>query len=127
MARKRDSEIVKALHANDLGYQQCEWESAGERCRYPGSMSTNTHEGGPYFCREHFACKDPMWGATVVEASRDYRHVEPGGPEYLAAATQKAKAALEGSGMARQPGESFDAYRKRCVRFVKESKLMRAA
>lgn len=121
MPRKK-SEIAKALSSqarHPLGYQQCEWE-AESQCLYPGSLSTNLHEGGPYYCREHFACKDPVWGATVVEASKDYRHIVPGSAEYLAQATRTAQEGLKASGMERRPGELFSIYRGRCMRFMRE-------
>lgn len=93
--RRPPPEIAKALRGPDLGYQQCEWLS-NVRCRYP------------------------VWGATVVEASQDYRHIIPGSPEDLARATRIAQESLEAQGMSRQPNESFEAYRKRSMRYVRE-------
>jgi hypothetical protein len=64
-------------HANSdrlLGYQQCDWNSDGERCRYPGSISPHPGKGGPWYCRMHFGCEDMSFGAEVVIASRDYKH-----------------------------------------------------
>ena len=119
MARKK-SELVKALEnqAQPLGYQQCEWLAGTERCHYPGSMSTNTGSGGPYFCRLHFACSDPIYGADVVAASRDYKH--PTEAESMAAHTQQAKANLEAYGLARGETEAFSAWRKRCMQWVRQ-------
>ena len=74
MARKDESSALSFRASNPAGYQQCDWDSAGRRCRYPGSISTNTGAGGPYFCRLHFGCADPIFGAQIVEASQDYQH-----------------------------------------------------
>jgi len=67
-----------------LGYPQCEWQAGGERCRYPGSVSSN---GKAWFCRGHYACSDPVTGAAIVEQSRAYKHVSPSD---TTAATKKA-------------------------------------
>jgi hypothetical protein len=56
----------------ELGYIRCEWTANGERCRYPGSLTTNTRAGGPWYCGPHFRCKDPIAGLDILEASRDY-------------------------------------------------------
>jgi len=64
-------------YANEaLGYVQCDWRSS-ERCRYPGSLSSNPGPGGPWYCRAHFDCRDPIAGADIVQASMDYRHSDP--------------------------------------------------
>lgn len=108
-----------------LGYQQCEWQAWGEQCRFPGSMTTNTHEGGPYFCRAHFACDDPAFGAQVVEQSRDYKH--PTEQEINAAHVKRAKEALKLIGLDRRADESFEAWRKRMVVFIKQAKIVKRA
>jgi hypothetical protein len=100
-----------------LGYQQCEWESSGERCTYPGSISTNTKEGGPYYCRLHFGCRDGAYGAQIVEASRDYRH--PTEAEILAEHTQRAHKSLKELGLERREGETVSAWIKRTAGYVK--------
>lgn len=87
-----------------LGYQQCEWTHATDRCRYPGTLSTNTGQGGPYYCRLHFACIDPIFGAQVVDASFDYVHETV--QERVDKATAEARANLERMGLGRMAGES---------------------
>jgi len=69
-------------------YPACSWTSNGVRCRYPGSMSTTTlaQPDSPWFCSAHFDCTDPVFGALVVEASRDYVHQRSNLPEVQAAA-----------------------------------------
>lgn len=57
-----------------LGYQRCEWVSDGLRCKYPASLTHSTHGSGPWYCRLHFECGSASYGASVVQASRDYRH-----------------------------------------------------
>lgn len=92
-----------------LGYQQCEWDSGGVRCKYPGSLTTNTHEGGPYYCRHHFGCDDPIFAADVVEASQDYRRETDA--EVVARMNAEAKKNLaEKYGLVRGESESSKAY-----------------
>lgn len=55
-----------------LRYIRCEWVSDYERCRYPGTLSPNTRGGGPWFCRGHFGCDDPVLGAQIVSQSNNY-------------------------------------------------------
>jgi hypothetical protein len=120
MARKR-TEIQEALaqqsSSTPLGYQQCEWMAGDERCRYPGTMSTNTHEGGPYYCRLHFGCDDGMWGATVVTASRDYVHPTPA--DINAAHAARANAYAAEQGLNRHPDESRQMWIRRVMVWVK--------
>jgi len=117
MPRKK-YELVEALTptSQPLGYQQCEWV-AGEQCRYPGSISTNTHEGGPYFCRLHFGCDDGHWGATVVEASKDYLH--PTDAELRAEHTKRANAYAAEQGLERHADESRQMWVRRVMVWVK--------
>lgn len=78
------------------GYIQCDWVSGGTRCRYPGSLSSNTGPGGPWYCRPHYDCKDAMLGASIVDASADYTHQVPG---RTAEDTARAKAYCESLGL----------------------------
>lgn len=77
MARKTKLLPTETGSSNGLGYQQCHWNSDGERCRYPGSLS-NTAYGDPkdtvWHCSLHFDCGDAFEGAAIVSASRDYQH-----------------------------------------------------
>lgn len=100
-----------------LGYQQCEWLSGQARCKYPGSISTNTREGGPYYCRLHFGCESGHFGSQIVEASRDYQH--PTAEEVSAKHTLEAKERLKDKGLLRLPGESPEAFRARCMAWMK--------
>lgn len=85
---------------NTLGYPQCEWESSGERCRYPGSMSSNIG-GGSWYCRLHYDCKSSSEGAQFVAASRDYRH--PTRDELVREATEEARKATGGQRLKHVP------------------------
>jgi hypothetical protein len=120
MARKKN-EAVEALrqqsNPHPLGYQQCEWMAGEVRCRYPGSISTNTHEGGPYYCRLHFGCDDGSWGATVVEASKDYTH--PTQAEINAEHVKRAKSFMAQHGLARHPDESLPMWTRRVMVWIK--------
>lgn len=59
-----------------LGYIQCDWVAGNNvRCRYPGTLSRSTQGTGPWYCRGHYGCDDPVAGADIVEASADYRHM----------------------------------------------------
>jgi hypothetical protein len=107
------------------GYQQCEWIAANEQCRYPGSITTNTHEGGPYFCRLHFGCDDGHWGAQIVEASRDYKHLSLA--ELIQEQTERAKENLRAKGLARRPDETPGAWRKRMIAFWKSCVINKRA
>lgn len=125
MVRRRDPEIDKALGSTaawPLGYQQCEWES-GERCKYPGSMSTNTHAGGPYYCRLHFGCESAQLGAIIVEASRDYHHPTP--EDIARTHAEGVRARLGPLGLLRQPDETVIAYRARTLEWMKSKATYR--
>lgn len=123
MARKRpESELVRALHeTTGLGYRQCEWISDNRRCLYPGSISTNTHEGGPWYCGLHFQCDSASFGATVVDASRDYRHPTP--EEMEAEHLERAKASLKARGLDRRPDETVRQWVHRTARTIGEPKF----
>lgn len=73
MAGKR---LLPTPSAPELGYVQCEWTDGSNRCRFPGSRSSSTGNGS-WFCTAHFDCRDPLMGATIVQASMDYRHQTP--------------------------------------------------
>jgi hypothetical protein len=98
----------REVNHHPLGYQQCEWESNGERCKFPGSMSTNTHSGGPYFCRLHFACDDPAYGSQVVEGSRDFHRETT--QEAIDRLTAEARKSLAERGLQKRKGESLSSY-----------------
>lgn len=55
----------------DLNRFRCEWEANGERCHNPGTSTTNTLGGGPWFCSPHFGCSSGALGQAIVEESRD--------------------------------------------------------
>jgi hypothetical protein len=115
MARKRqESELVQALQratSDSRGYRECEWKSDGRQCRYPATMSTNTHEGGPWYCCHHFGCDSAAFGAQVVDASRDYRHPTP--EEIEAERMIEVRASLKAKGLDRQPNEDVRIWRAR--------------
>lgn len=58
---------------------QCCYESSGERCRYPGTMSLTTLGEGPWFCRWHFGCESGLFGERIVIESRNYRPLDARG------------------------------------------------
>lgn len=70
----RQQRATSAPQPHPLGYPQCDWRSSGERCSYPGTMSTNQKGEPPFFCSAHFDCSDPILGADIVERSRSYQH-----------------------------------------------------
>jgi len=51
--------------------ESCAWVS-DRRCNYPATMSSTTLGEGPWYCQFHFECSDPIAGADIVAASRDY-------------------------------------------------------
>lgn len=53
-----------------LDQHRCEWLSNGERCHWPGSCSTDTHGGGPWYCTAHNDCDDMEKGLRIVVESR---------------------------------------------------------
>lgn len=57
-------------------YPPCSWSVDGEPCRYPGTMTKSTlaEPDTQWFCSKHFDCEDPVAGADIVAASRDYVH-----------------------------------------------------
>lgn len=63
-----------------LGYPQCDWQSDGKRCRYPGTLTSSTlaESSTLWFCFGHFECHNPVMGADIVQASQDYQHVPTG-------------------------------------------------
>lgn len=51
---------------------RCSWVSGGNRCKYPGTIthSTLADSSTKWFCRFHFDCEDPIYGARVVDVSQ---------------------------------------------------------
>lgn len=104
MARKTNP-AVAALQAQPGGYKTCDWETSGERCRYPASIDGR-------WCTEHYRCDDPIWGGHVVAASRDYRHLSERERHELAnqRLMENANAYLAKNGLTKRPGESSKDY-----------------
>lgn len=48
-----------------------------ERCHYPGSVSHDTHGGGPWYCRHHFFCSEQSEGGRIVAQSRKWKPGDP--------------------------------------------------
>lgn len=94
-----------------VSYRTCEWSSDSRQCRYPGSISPNTRDGGPWYCALHYACDSAAYGAEVVRASMDYRH--PTIEELQAERTVAALESLKAKGLDRQPSESSKDWMKR--------------
>lgn len=106
---------VGVLRDETLGYIRCSWFAGGERCRFPGTMSTNVKGGGPWFCSAHHRCSDPIAGADVVEASRGYHH--PGVHEADIAHGERAAARCRALGL-RTVAEKRAWLRENVRRFV---------
>lgn len=66
---KRDLPMMPSTAVDDPNRLRCEWVSEGRRCRFPGGISPHTNGTGPWYCRFHFNCADPKYGAEVVEQS----------------------------------------------------------
>jgi hypothetical protein len=52
---------------------RCSWLAGIEQCHYPGAISHGTKGDGPFYCRHHFFCGDPVTGQRIVEESRDWQ------------------------------------------------------
>lgn len=104
---------LKRIPQERVTYSQCEWSTDSQLCRYPGSMG-----GGPWYCRLHYGCKDPIFGAQIVQASMDYQH--PTQEEIDAEARRKSTEYCQRIGMTRKDGESEQAYAIRRRNWLKE-------
>lgn len=100
----------------DPNRYRCAWEADGKRCKYPGNLSSSTNGTGPYYCRWHFHCDDPVHGARLVQESQSYH---PENPE--AAFDAEVKASLKSRGLEQQPGESMHEFALRCQAWVKDN------
>jgi len=118
VARKKLDPQEFNLPSQSVGYSVCEWETDGHRCRYPGSMSTNMGGTGPWYCRLHYGCKDPIFGAQIIQASMDYKHPTP--EEIDAEARRKSTEYCQKIGMTRRENESPEAYAIRRKQWLKE-------
>lgn len=56
----------KPQQAPDPMYGCCDWVGDG-RCHYPGVFGHG--QNGPYYCRGHENCNDPILGAQIVSQS----------------------------------------------------------
>lgn len=122
---KTAREVARQI-ANPLGYTQCDWEADGMRCQYPGTISPSTN--GPNYCRLHFGCDDPVFGATVAEASRDYVHrsSRETTKRDIERLNAEARAWCAENGFARADGESREEWVKRLLAYRRD-KVMRVA
>jgi len=69
MAVKRQSQGFVSEATNTL---QCAYRDGDNRgCRFPGSCSTNTLGGGPWFCFDHFREQNNAFADEVVSISRE--------------------------------------------------------
>jgi hypothetical protein len=93
----------------------CAWEADGKRCRYPGNISSNINGAGPWYCRWHDGCDDPVHGARLVEESQNYQ------PEDTTKTFQaEVNASLLRLGLQRREGESVADHASRCRAWVLE-------
>lgn len=75
----------------------CEWQADGMRCGNPGSCSTSTTGGGPWYCLDHSTCKDGLIGAEIVRRSHLHKPVHTNDAvavEWLAARGIKQSAGM---------------------------------
>lgn len=69
----------------DVDSKRCAYRVNGERCNYPGTISSIVHTGtepnhpGPWYCRWHFECESPAFGEQIVVESRNYRPLDARG------------------------------------------------
>lgn len=54
----------------------CQWTFYGLRCRFPGSLSTSTIGGGPWFCKYHVRTEDLETGKDIAEKSQQWVPVD---------------------------------------------------
>lgn len=114
MARKSAAKLFE----NPGGYTQCSWMADGIHCLYPGSISHNISGAGPWFCRWHFDCTDPVYGQYVVDESKSYRHLTEA--EKMRKRQTQAIENLDKYGLARLPDEEMDEWVLRMRKFVRE-------
>ena len=69
--------------AHDPMYGCCDW-IAGGRCHYPAVFGHGV--GGPWYCKSHEWCHDPVAGSQIVEQS----HSEIPRPDYSYEACRNA-------------------------------------
>lgn len=94
---------------------QCAWEADGKRCRYPGTVGRSVNGSGPWFCRWHDDCADPVHGARLVEESQSYT------PEDTKREMDEAvTASLIRFGLQAKPGESARDHAERMRALVLE-------
>lgn len=59
--------------SEDHNRHDCSYESAGQRCRYPGAISLGTTGGGPWYCRVHARERGSRFAQQALEQSQSYR------------------------------------------------------
>src|SRR5258705_2883613 len=69
---KRERGDAAQQRADDPLRFDCAYEADGLRCRYPGNSAKRF--GGPWHCRWHASCVDPVEGARLVHESQGYVH-----------------------------------------------------
>lgn len=53
----------------DLSRIRCAWQAGSTQCAHLGTVTHSTLGGGPWYCWEHFSCKDGAKGAQIVQES----------------------------------------------------------
>lgn len=103
----------------------CSWHANGKRCRYPGSLSSNTNGAGPWYCRYHFGCTDPVIGAQILDESQEYKPVTKGDQEreHSEAVAKRLKA----KGLDQKAGETRGQYIGRLRNYINASMRQIAA
>lgn len=57
--------------ASDARYGWCSWESNGQRCRYPGTVTRSTLGSDRWYCVGHATADDPVIAGRMVDESID--------------------------------------------------------
>lgn len=77
---------------------QCAWNDHGYRCQHNGVWSDSTNGSGPWYCSTHERARRGLPPRPVV-IKRDH---------------------LAGYGLTKEPGESSEAFAKRCIAYCKQ-------
>lgn len=99
--------------------EQCDWETEGQRCRFPGSVSHSVTGGGPWYCAGHARSSDLRSAARIVRESMSWRSMSRDEADAMHAV--QVEAWLEERGLARTNDETRSAYIARLRDFVRST------
>lgn len=68
-----EESVVVAVGDRAIRLSLCAYMASGIRCGFAGTISHTTlnSEGSTWWCRYHFDCRDPKFGAMVVTQSHE--------------------------------------------------------